>query len=135
PYIGGEWHDARETFTTLNPATGQPLAELAAADASDVDAAVSAATTAFRGDWGALAPSRKGALLNKLADLVERDVEQLAALESLDMGRPVGMSAAMMIPNLIATLRYYAGWADKINGELIANDGYLGGPVPTHAYT
>ncbi|GAA3706235.1 aldehyde dehydrogenase family protein [Gordonia hankookensis] len=134
-YIGGEWHDARETFTTLNPATGQPLAELAAADASDVDAAVSAATTAFRGDWGALAPSRKGALLNKLADLVERDVEQLAALESLDMGRPVGMSAAMMIPNLIATLRYYAGWADKINGELIANDGYLGGPVPTHAYT
>ncbi|AZG46664.1 aldehyde dehydrogenase family protein [Gordonia insulae] len=134
-YIGGEWRDGRDTFTTLNPATGQPLAELAAADAGDVDAAVSAATAAFRGDWGALAPSRKGALLNKLADLVERDVEQLAALESLDMGRPVGMSAAMMIPNLIGTLRYYAGWADKINGELIANDGYMGGPVPTHAYT
>ena len=105
-YIGGEWRDADTTFTTLNPATGQPLTELAAADADDVDAAVDAATAAFRGDWGALAQSRKGLLLNKLADLVERDSEQLAALESLDMGRPVGASAALMIPNLIGTLRY-----------------------------
>ncbi|MCK8613717.1 aldehyde dehydrogenase family protein [Gordonia sp. C13] len=134
-YIGGDWHDGQETFTTHNPATGQPLAELAAAGASDVDAAVDAAESAFRGDWGALAPSRKGVLLNTLADLVERDVERLAALESIDMGRPVGMGAAMMIPNLIASLRYYAGWADKINGDLIANDGYMGGPAPTHAYT
>ncbi|MCZ4552282.1 aldehyde dehydrogenase family protein [Gordonia rubripertincta] len=134
-FIGGGWRDAGETFTTLNPATGQPLAELAAAGSADVDAAVIAATSAYRGDWGALAPSRRGALLHRLADLVERDLEQLAALESMDMGRPVGMGAAMMIPNLVGTLRYYAGWADKINGELIANDGYLGGPVPTHAYT
>ncbi|PKZ66801.1 betaine-aldehyde dehydrogenase [Gordonia terrae] len=134
-YIGGDWHDPRATFTTLNPATGSPLAELAAADASDVDSAVEAAESAFRGDWGALAPSRRGVLLNKLADLVERDVELLAALESIDMGRPVGMGAAMMVPNLVGTLRYYAGWADKINGDLIANDGYMGGPAPTHAYT
>ncbi|OUC75721.1 aldehyde dehydrogenase family protein [Gordonia lacunae] len=134
-YIDGSWRSADATFTTTNPSTAQPLSELAAADAADVDAAVTAATAAFRGEWGALAPSRKGALLNRLADLVERDLDQLAALESLDMGRPLGMSSALMIPNLIATLRYYAGWADKINGELIANDGYLGGPVPTHAYT
>ncbi|MGV9711371.1 aldehyde dehydrogenase family protein [Gordonia sp. NPDC003424] len=134
-FIGGEWRDARDTFTTLNPATGQPLAELAAANAADVDAAVDAAAAAFRGEWGALQPSRKGALLYKLADLVERDIEQLAALESLDMGRPVGASAALMIPNLIGTLRYYAGWADKINGDLIANDGYMGSPQPVHAYT
>ncbi|WP_075836137.1 MULTISPECIES: aldehyde dehydrogenase family protein [unclassified Rhodococcus (in: high G+C Gram-positive bacteria)] len=133
-FIGGEWRKARETFTTLNPATGRPLAELAAADAADVDAAVTAATDAFRGDWGALPPSRKAVLLNKLADLVERDVERLAALESADMGRPVGAGIALMIPNLVATLRYYAGWADKINGELITNDGYMGGPTPTHAY-
>jgi betaine-aldehyde dehydrogenase len=134
-FIGGEWRDAGDTFTTLNPANGRPLAELAAAGPDDVDAAVAAATSAYRGDWGALAPSRKGAMLHKLADLVERDLDQLAALESLDMGRPVGMGAALMIPNFVATLRYYAGWADKINGELIATDGYLGGPVPTHAYT
>jgi len=134
-FIGGSWTAASGTFTTLNPTTGEPLAELAAASSSDVDDAVAAATGAFRGEWAEVPPSRKGALLGRLADLVERDVEILAQLESVDMGRPVGMGAAMLVPNLVATLRYYAGWADKINGELIANDGYLGGPTPTHAYT
>ncbi|MGN7133102.1 aldehyde dehydrogenase family protein [Rhodococcoides corynebacterioides] len=134
-FIGGEWRTGSATFTTVDPSKGRALTELAAATAADVDATVHAATDALLGDWGALPPSRKGLLLNRLADLVERDVERLAALESLDMGRPVGMGIAMMVPNLVATLRYYAGWADKINGELVANDGYLGGPAPTHAYT
>ncbi|NMO03038.1 aldehyde dehydrogenase family protein [Gordonia sp. TBRC 11910] len=134
-FIGGEWRTARESFVTLNPATGQPITELVAADGSDVDAAVDAANDAFRGEWGALAPSRKGVLINKLADLVERDVDTLAALESLDMGRPVGAGVALMVPNLVGTLRYYAGWADKINGEQIATDGYLGSPIQQHAYT
>ncbi|MGW0035476.1 aldehyde dehydrogenase family protein [Gordonia sp. NPDC003376] len=133
-FIGGEWLAAQDTFTTHNPATGAPLVELGAASTADVDAAVAAATAAFRGEWGATAPSAKGALINKLADLVERDLDELAALESIDMGRPVGVSAAMMVPNLIGSLRYYAGWADKINGELITNDGYMG-MAPTHAYT
>ena len=134
-FVGGTWTAASDTFSTLNPATGQPLAELAAASTADVDAAVAAATSAFRGEWGSSAPSRKGLLLNRLADLVERDIEILAQLESLDMGRPFGMGAPLMVPNLVATLRYYAGWADKINGEQIANDGYMGAPIPTHAYT
>lgn len=134
-YIGGAWTPAAERYTTHNPATGEPLPDLAAASAADVDAAVSAADAAFRGEWGALAPSRKGLLLHALAGLVERDAEILGRLESLDMGRPYGMSVQLMIPNLVATLRYYAGWADKINGEQIANDGYMGAPIPTHAYT
>ena len=134
-FVGGTWTAASERFSTLNPATGQPLADLAAASSADVDAAVVAATSAFKGEWGSLAPSRKGLLLNRLADLVERDIEILAQLESLDMGRPFGMGAQLMVPNLVATLRYYAGWADKINGEQIANDGYMGAPIPTHAYT
>lgn len=134
-FIGGAWTAASATFATLNPATGQHLAELAAASGTDVDAAVSAATAAFRGDWGRLAPSGKGLLLHRLADLVERDSEILGRLESLDMGRPFGMSVQLMVPNLVATLRYYAGWADKINGEQVSNDGYLGAPIPTHAYT
>jgi betaine-aldehyde dehydrogenase len=134
-FIGGSWTAASDTFTTLNPTTGEPLAELAAASNADVDDAVSAATSALRGDWADVPPSRKGVLLCRLADLVERDVEVLAQLEAMDMGRPVTMGAAMLVPNLVATLRYYAGWADKINGELITNDGYLGGPTPTHAYT
>ncbi|HEY5840143.1 MAG TPA: aldehyde dehydrogenase family protein [Mycobacterium sp.] len=134
-FVGGTWTAASARFSTLNPATGQPLADLAAASSADVDAAVAAATSAFKGEWGSLAPSRKGLLLNRLADLVERDTEFLAQLESLDMGRPFGMGAQLMVPNLVATLRYYAGWADKINGEQIANDGYMGAPIPTHAYT
>lgn len=134
-FIGGEWAAGADTFTTLNPATAQPLAELAAASAADVDAAVDAATTAFKGEWGVLAGSAKGRLLNRLADLVERDAHVLAELESADMGRPVGAGAALMVPNLVATLRYYAGWADKINGDLVATDGYMGSPVPMHAYT
>ena len=134
-FVGGTWTAASARFSTLNPATGQPLADLAAASSADVDAAVAAATSAFKGEWGSLAQSRKGLLLNRLADLVERDTEFLAQLESLDMGRPFGMGAQLMVPNLVATLRYYAGWADKINGEQIANDGYMGAPIPTHAYT
>lgn len=134
-FIGGKWSAGSDTFTTLNPSTGERLTDLAAASSADVDDAVAAATETFRGEWGTLAPSRKGILLNKLADLVERDAEILAQLESVDMGRPFGMGVALFVPNLVATLRYYAGWADKINGEQIANDGYLGGPVPTHAYT
>lgn len=134
-FIGGRWIQPESVYTSVNPATGASLAEIASASTDDVDAAVGAATDAFRGDWGALAPSQKGALLYRLADLVERDIEVLAHLESLEMGRPIGMSMALMVPNLVASLRYYAGWADKINGEHISNDGYLGGPTPTHAYT
>lgn len=134
-FIGGRWIQPGSVYTSVNPATGASLAEIASASTDDVDAAVGAATDAFRGDWGALAPSQKGALLYRLADLVERDIEVLAHLESLEMGRPIGMSMALMVPNLVASLRYYAGWADKINGEHISNDGYLGGPTPTHAYT
>ncbi|TWS21554.1 aldehyde dehydrogenase family protein [Tsukamurella asaccharolytica] len=133
--VGGEWRPAQDRFSTPNPATGEELITLSAASTSDVDDAVDAATAAFQGDWGATAPSQRGILLHRLADLVERDSEQLARLESLDMGRPLGMSSALMLPNFIATLRYYAGWADKINGEAIATDGYLGAAVPQHAYT
>src|SRR5690349_503871 len=115
-FIGGAWTAGADTYTTDNPATGEPLVELAAASSPDVDAAVAAARRAFTGEWGALAPSRKGLLLHRLAELVERDAETLARLESLDMGRPYGMGLQLFIPNLIATLRYYAGWADKING-------------------
>lgn len=134
-YIAGEWTKSRDSFTTLNPATGKALTAIAAAGGSEIDAAVTAAQVALRGEWSTLAPSAKGRLVNRLADLVERDTEILAHLESMDMGRPIGMSTALMVPNLVATLRYYAGWADKINGELINGDGYLGGPTLTHAYT
>ncbi|HVK26870.1 MAG TPA: aldehyde dehydrogenase family protein [Nocardioides sp.] len=121
------------TLTSLNPTTGAPLADISAASAADVDRAVAAATSALRGDWAAVPPSGKATLIHRLADLVERDASVLADLDSLDMGVPNGLAQMLFVPNLVATLRYYAGWADKINGEQISNDGYLG--RPTHAYT
>ncbi|SFP71158.1 aldehyde dehydrogenase family protein [Amycolatopsis rubida] len=133
-YLGGAWTGGGAgTFTTLNPATGEALAEVAAASTGDVGTAVVAATGALRGEWAATSPSCKGELLNRLADLVERDAEALAAIESLDMGGLAGLGRTMFVPNLVGSLRYYAGWADKINGETIRNDGYLGRPA--FAYT
>ena len=133
-FLDGAWSPGGAgTFTTVNPATGEPVTQIAAANEADVDRAVASATTALRGDWAAVPPSQKGVLLNRLADMVERDAQTLATLEALDMGVPVGVAAALFVPNLVASLRYYAGWADKINGELITNDGYFG--APTHAYT
>lgn len=133
-FVEGGWADGGGgTFTDVNPATGEELTQIAAADAGDVDVAVASAKRALAGDWAAVAPSAKGALLHRLADLVERDAETLARLESLDIGTPFGFVQGMFIPNLVGSLRYFAGWADKINGEALVNDGYFG--APTHAYT
>jgi betaine-aldehyde dehydrogenase len=133
-FLDGRWSDGGAgTFDAVNPSTGEVIAPIASADAADVDRAVAAATATLRGDWAATPPSAKGALLHRLADLVERDAETLARLESLDVGTPFGFAQALFVPNLLASLRYYAGWADKINGEMVLNDGYFG--APTHAYT
>lgn len=132
--IDGEWHaGGGGTFTSVNPATGEALVDVASADADDVGRAVQAARRAFEGEWAATPASAKGRLLNRFADLVERDAETLAHLESLDMGGLPGVSMAMHIPNFVASLRYYAGWADKISGDTLPNDGYMG--RPTFAYT
>lgn len=133
-YLEGDWADGGEgTFASLNPATGEELAEISSAGRGDVDIAVAAARRALTGDWAAVPPSGKGMLLHRLADLVERDAAKLARLESLEIGTPVGFVQGMFVPNLVGSLRYFAGWADKINGEALVNDGYFG--APTHAYT
>jgi betaine-aldehyde dehydrogenase len=133
-YLDGAWRKGGAgTFATLNPATGETLAQIASADEADVDRAVAAATRALRGDWAATPPSQKGVLLTRLADLVERDAQELARLEALDMGVPTAVAEGLFVPNLIASLRYYAGWADKVNGEVLTTDGYFG--APTHSYT
>ncbi|MEV4645521.1 aldehyde dehydrogenase family protein [Saccharopolyspora sp. NPDC049357] len=133
-FLAGAWRPGRAgTFTAVNPSTGEPLAEIASAGEHDVDDAVTAATAALRGHWADVAPSRRGVLLARLADLVERDSQILATLESLEMGAPFGLASGLFLPSLAASLRYYSGWADKINGEVITTDGYFG--APTHAYT
>jgi len=84
-----------------------------------VDIAVAAAQTAFQG-WRTVAPAKRGQLLNRLADLIERDADDLASLEALDAGVLFGESKGLHIPQATETLRYFAGWADKIAGQLLS---------------
>ncbi|MCA9009567.1 MAG: aldehyde dehydrogenase family protein [Planctomycetaceae bacterium] len=120
--IGDEFRPAvsGKTFKTYNPATEEVICEVAEGDSADVDLAVHAARAAFEtGPWSRMDARDRGRLLNKLADLAELHLEELAALETLDNGKPINDSRAADLPLAIDCLRYYAGWADKIHGETI----------------
>ncbi|MGC1661345.1 MAG: aldehyde dehydrogenase family protein, partial [Candidatus Acidiferrales bacterium] len=109
--INGKWVDAAsgKTFPTYNPSTGEVLANVAEGDKEDIDRAVAAARAAFkRGPWRKLAPSERARLMWKLADLLEKRLEEFAQIESLDNGKPVVMARLADIPISIDTLRYYA---------------------------
>jgi aldehyde dehydrogenase (NAD+) len=109
-----------KTFATVNPATGDEIARVAEGGPEDIDAAVEAARSAFElGAWRRLSGADRGKLLYRLADLVERHAEELAWLEALDCGRPLTQSSRIDIPLAIACYRYFAGWADKIQGKAI----------------
>lgn len=133
-FIGGEWVDPREgrTFATHDPATGAKLADIALADAGDVDRAVAAARGAMEDPaWTEMKPAARARLLERLADAMEAAIDELATLETLDNGKPLRDARNFDLPHAIATLRYNAGWATKLNGETIS----LSGPGTWHAYT
>jgi len=132
-FIDGHWRGATGTFDVLSPTDGSLLTRVAAASESDVDDAVRSARRAFEGEWGGASGTVRGAVLDRLADLVERDAEEFARLEALDVGKPVAQLAILDVPNAVATFRHFAGWADKITGSAIPTDGYFG--RPTHSYT
>ncbi len=120
--IDGEWRDSLSgaTFATINPATEQRIAEVAAGDAADIDLAVAAARKAFEsGDWPKMDARDRGKLMNRLADLIEQHLEELAVLETLDNGKPITDSRTADLPLVVDCLRYYAGWADKLEGKTI----------------
>ncbi len=120
--IGNEWVPAAsgETFETVNPATGQTLAQVALAGPEDVDRAVQAARQAFEnGPWRKLSGEERGQLLWKLADLVEANAQELAELETLDNGKPIRVSLKGDLPAAVKHFRYYAGWAGKLEGSTI----------------
>ena len=120
--INNEWVSSvsGKTFPTINPATGEEIAQVAEADAADVNKAVKAARHAFeKGPWRKMAAAERGRLLNRLADLIEKHADELAALETLDNGKPVAVAKAADLPLTIACYRYYAGWADKVQGKTI----------------
>ncbi len=125
--IDNHWLDSvsGKTFETANPATGEVLAKVAEADAADVDLAVKAARRAFhsKAPWRKMSASERGKLLNRLADLIEKNADELATLESLDNGKPRHVARAADLPLTIACYRYYAGWADKIQGKTIPISG------------
>ncbi|KOX70125.1 Aldehyde dehydrogenase, mitochondrial [Melipona quadrifasciata] len=126
-FIDNEWHRSKsgKTFPTINPATGETIAEVQEGDAADIDMAVQAANKAFKlgSPWRTMDASQRGVLLNKLADLMEENRIYLASLETLDNGKPYSSAYDFDVPQSIATLRYYAGWADKNHGQVIPING------------
>ena len=120
--INGKWVDAANgrTFATYNPATEELIAHVAEGDKADIDLAVDAARKAFEAkSWRKMDARDRGRLMYKLADLIERDIDQLAALETLDNGKPFNESRTADLPLVIDCLRYYAGWADKLQGSVV----------------
>ncbi|KDQ64863.1 hypothetical protein JAAARDRAFT_118917 [Jaapia argillacea MUCL 33604] len=110
--------DSKETIQTVNPATEEVICSIVAASAADIDVAVAAARKAFQTTWGKnVTGFERSRLINKLADLMERDAQELAELETLNNGKPVRVARDFDIGDSIQCLRYYAGWADKITGE------------------
>ena len=119
--IGADWVDPADgrSFETIDPATGEPICEVAQAGAEDVERAAAAARAGLEGPWGQMPAAGRSQLMNRLADLVEEHIDELAELESLDNGKPLKMARVVDLPRVVAHLRYYAGWPTKIEGETI----------------
>ncbi|KAH8738093.1 aldehyde dehydrogenase domain-containing protein [Ilyonectria robusta] len=108
------------TITTVNPYTQQDICSVFAADAADVDKAVLSARHALRDpSWKLLSGTDRGHMMNRLADLVDRELETLATIETLDNGKPLTVSREIDVPHFSEVLRYYAGYADKNFGKVI----------------
>ncbi len=120
-FINGEWTNSSDgaTFDTYNPATGETIAKVAHATKDDVDRAVKSARKALeKGAWGKMDACDRGKLMFKLADLIEANSEELARLEALNCGKTITDSRGD-IGGMLNGLRYYAGWADKIEGKTV----------------
>jgi aldehyde dehydrogenase (NAD+) len=121
-FIDGKWVDSvsGKTFDTLNPATEEVLTCVAEGDSADIDLAVTAARKAFEeGPWRNIDARDRGRVLLEIANLIEKNKEELALLETLDNGKPISETTNVDIPLVIDCFIYYAGWADKIHGETI----------------
>jgi aldehyde dehydrogenase (NAD+) len=121
-FINGEWVDSvsGKTFDTLNPATEEILTSVAEGDKADIDLAVAAARKAFEeGPWKKTDARDRGKVLLKIMELIDKNREELALLETLDNGKPISETTNADLPLVIDCFLYYAGWADKIHGETI----------------
>jgi gamma-glutamyl-gamma-aminobutyraldehyde dehydrogenase len=120
-FINGRFEDANsgKCFSSINPANQSVLAEVAAGDATDIDRAVTAARAAFnKGVWSEETPQNRKSVLLKLADLIRVNLDELALLDSMDMGKPVEDAAAVDVPGSAAFFQWYAEAIDKIYDEI-----------------
>src|SRR5580700_11141949 len=137
-FIDGQWTDAAsgQTFETPNPATGETLANVAEGDAEDINRAVRAARRAFEdGPWSRMTTSDRGRLIWKIGDLILEHADELAQLESLDNGKPIGVARAADVPLAADLFHYMAGWATKIEGGTISLSVPYTPDAQYHAYT
>lgn len=120
--INGQWVSAAsgKTFDTYNPADGTVLTQCAEGDAEDVNRAVKAARAAFEdGPWRRMTPSERGRIVWKIGDLMLQHIDELAELEALDNGKPLGEARYVDLPLSADAFHYMAGWATKITGHTI----------------
>jgi phenylacetaldehyde dehydrogenase len=120
--INGKWLESStgESFATFNPATGDILSHVASGNSADIDRAVKAARAAFDdGPWSRITAAERTRLIWKLADLLEKNLEEFAQLESLDNGKPLAVARAADVPLAVENFRYMAGWCTKIEGNTI----------------
>jgi len=121
-FINGRWVDSvsGNTFDTLNPATEKVITSVAEGDSADIDLAVTAAREAFEnGPWKKIDARDRGRILLEIANLIEKNKDELALLDTMDNGKPINETTNADIPLAIDCFLYYAGWADKIHGETI----------------
>jgi len=113
-FVGGEWLEPSETYTTISPATEEPLAEIAQATSEEVTAAVASAREAFENGWSGVRGSERAKYLFRIARILQERAREFAVLESLNGGKPIKESRDVDVPLAAAHFFYYAGWADKL---------------------
>jgi aldehyde dehydrogenase (NAD+) len=124
--IDGQFVNAAsgKTFPTLDPRTGDVIANVPEGDAEDVDRAVKAARKAFdEGPWPKMTAYERSCIMYRIADLLEKHNDEIAALETWDNGKPYEQASLVEVPMVVRIFRYYAGWADKIHGLTVPADG------------
>ena len=125
-FIGGRWQPSQtgETLELVNPSDGSTLCQIAKGSADDIDRAVDAAQAALSGDWGRATAAERGRVLAKIGQLVLQNIDELARLEALDVGKPLTQARADAVA-LARYMEFYGGAADKLHGETIPYlDGY-----------
>ncbi|EFA75954.1 hypothetical protein PPL_10530 [Heterostelium album PN500] len=121
-FINNKWVDpiTKNHFDTINPTTEEVICQISQADKPDVDLAVAAARDAFEnGQWSKMSATERGGLMYKLADLIDKNRDWLAQLETIDVGKPYTVARDADVAESAQTIRYFAAWADKIHGKVI----------------